>query len=182
MIVKPGRNFMKTKLFLITLLFTTAATAQTSFSFAGLTWGMTASAVAAHLKSSGINVSMRDRIACMVNSECWLKFDDGDTTPPKTVQGQANFNSDVLVSILIDSDLYQAPKREAKLRQTYGAPMSIDNSQCNLGPGWCNLMYWKSTSGETIEFSNNGSIRYQSGEFNKKETKERDNNANRIRF
>lgn len=173
---------MKKYALMLSILVPTGVAAQTTFSFSGLTWGMSLAATVAQLKSASINVSARDNLVCKVSSDCWLRFDDGETSPPKTVEGRAQFISGILVSVQIESDLYQAPKREAKLRQSYGAPVSIDNSQCNLRPSWCNRLLWRSKSGETVEFNNAGWINYRSAALNNQEAEEKGKNENRVRY
>jgi hypothetical protein len=173
---------MKKYALALSLLISTGVHPQTTFSFSGLTWGMSLAATVAQLNSASINVSTRDRLLCKVSSDCWLRFDDGEITPPKTVEGRAQFVSGALVSVEIEPEPYQAAKREAKLRQSYGAPESVDNSQCNLGPGWCNRLFWRSKLGETIQFNNGGWIGYRSAAINSRDAKAKDMNENRVRF
>ncbi len=74
---------MKALPFAAALLIATGAAAQTTYSFAGLQWGMNVATVLAKLKSSGIHPSPYPvylNHLCRVPSEnCWLEFDDGPT-------------------------------------------------------------------------------------------------------
>ena len=179
--IQQGK-LVNARIVLFLFLFPNVAAAQTRFSFSGLKWDMTVPTAIAQLKSSSINVSAIDGVKCRVSSDCWVSFDDGDTTPPKTVAGRVQFRSGKLVSVEIHSDQSQAPMREAKLRKTYGTPNSVDNSRCSMGPSWCNQLLWRSPAGETIEFDSVGSISYKSSSLNSAEAQEVQRNDNRVRF
>ena len=156
--------------------------AQTTFGFSGLQWGMSISSVMAQLKASSINASALESVACRLSSECWVRFNDGDSTPPRTVEGSVRFKSGRLVGVYVFRDGYRAPQREAKLRQMYGAPTSVDNSQCARGPEYCNQLFWKSPANESLEFSNSGAVSYQSGALNNEIAADKVKDENRVRF
>lgn len=143
-------------------LATTAAQAQTTFSFSGLEWGDSPDQVAAKLTAANLPlVSRVEKLSCMVQSACTLRFEGA-------VIGAADFQTKKLVAVQIFSaqDAATDAERGVTLERRYGKPLPSQGSGRPFDDE--NLTSrWRSPSGETLLIGPGGFMSYRSGALNK---------------
>lgn len=140
------------------------ATAETTFSFAGLHWGDSIDTVDSRLKAAGFSgCALLEKMTCKIGKTCDCGF-----TGPGIKHGSAGFDGKKLdrVSVFVDDNLAM---REV-LRRKYGQPLPQQNAPRSNNPFLDrNFLRWRALTGETLEIDFPGPIVYTSGTYNKKE-------------
>lgn len=156
---------MKTILCLVALIcVTTSAAAQTTFSFAGLSWGDSLQVVDSKLKAAGFSgCAIHEKMLCKAMTTCRCQIKG-----PAVQEGWAELTNDKLEEVFVQVQNFS--ESADALKKKYGPPIIEPyKSVFESGPDRSGDQSWSAPTGETLELiRSHRYLTYTSGERNRK--------------
>ena len=153
--------------FIASICMTANVAAQTTFSFAGLTWGDPIQTVDSKLKAAGFSgCAMHEKLICKVVASCSCSFEG-----PTISSGQATLAHNKVESVYVN--VWDLEDTRVVLKQKYGPPLprnrDIESDNVSVALSEMLTSRWRSAAGETLVLGRSKSLLYVSGEKNRKD-------------